>query len=240
MPFIDALFTATSAVCVTGLVVVDTGSVFSIFGQIVILILIQIGGLGFMTFATFFAILLGKKINLKERMLLQEAYNQSSLEGIVRLARYVFVAAFLIEGTAVIILTSRWAADMSFGKALYYAIFHTVSAFNNAGFDLFGNSLVSFQNDIITNLTVMALIVLGGIGFAVISDVYSKRGKRLSLHSWIVIRTTGILIVTGAILFFLLEMRNRKPSAVLVYREKYCLHSFNRLPPVPQGLIRWI
>ncbi|AHF08746.1 TrkH family potassium uptake protein [Dehalobacter restrictus] len=220
LSLIDALFTATSAVCVTGLVVVDTGSVFSVFGQILILLLIQIGGLGFMTFATFFAILLGKKINLQDRIILQEAYNQSSVEGIVRLAKYIFTASFLIEGIGVIILTLRWSFDLNFGKALYYAVFHTVSAFNNAGFDLFGNSLVRFQNDIVTNLTVMVLIVLGGIGFSVISDVYSQRGRKISLHSWVVIRTTGLLIAIGAILFFLLEFNNPDTLGNLGYQGK--------------------
>jgi len=235
LPFVDALFTATSAVCVTGLVVVDTGSVFSVFGQIVILLLIQIGGLGFMTFATMFAILLGKKINLNERMILQEAYNQSTLGGIVRLAKYVFLAAFVIESMGVIILTIRWSYCFNLGKAFYYALFHTVSAFNNAGFDLFGNSLVNFQNDIITNLTVMVLIVLGGIGFSVISDVYSKRGKHLNLHSWIVIRTTGLLIAIGAILFFLLEFNNPGTIGSLGYQGKFLSSLFQSITPRTAG-----
>ncbi|AFV01043.1 MULTISPECIES: TrkH family potassium uptake protein [unclassified Dehalobacter] len=235
LPFIDALFTATSAVCVTGLVVVDTGSVFSVFGQIVILLLIQIGGLGFMTFATFFAILLGKKINLQERMILQEAYNQSSLEGIVRLAKYIFLAAFLIEAIGIIILTIRWSFDFNVGKAFYYALFHTVSAFNNAGFDLFGNSLMRFQRDIVINLTVMVLIVLGGIGFSVISDVYFQRGRKMSLHSWIVIRTTGLLIAIGAILFFLLEFNNPDTLGNLGYQGKILSSLFQSVTPRTAG-----
>ncbi|UWG96588.1 TrkH family potassium uptake protein [Dehalobacter sp. DCM] len=235
LPFIDALFTATSAVCVTGLIVVDTGSVFSVFGQIIILFLIQIGGLGFMTFATFFAILLGKKINLQERMLLQEAYNQSSLEGIVRLAKYIFMGSFLIEGIGFVILAVRWSFDFNLGKALYYALFHTISAFNNAGFDLFGNSLMRFQNDFVTNLTVMALIVIGGIGFTVILDLYPKRGKRLSLHSWIVIRTTGLLIAIGAILFFLLEFNNPDTLGSLGYQGKILASMFQSVTPRTAG-----
>lgn len=235
LPFIDALFTATSAVCVTGLVVVDTGTVFSIFGQSVILLLIQIGGLGFMTFATFFAILLGKKINLKERMLLQEAYNQSTLEGIVRLAKYIFLVAFSIEGLAIIILTIRWSFDLKFGKALYYALFHTVSAFNNAGFDLFGNSLVRFQNDIVINLTIMILIVLGGIGFSVILDIYTNHAKRISLHSWIVIRATGVLIVAGAIIFFLLEFNNPETIGNLGVQGKFLSSLFQSITPRTAG-----
>ncbi|TCX48919.1 TrkH family potassium uptake protein [Dehalobacter sp. 14DCB1] len=235
LSFIDALFTATSATCVTGLIVVDTGSVFSVFGQIVILLLIQIGGLGFMTFATFFAILLGKKINLQDRMLLQEAYNQSSLEGIVKLAKYIFLAAFLIEAIGVIILTIRWSFDFDVSKAFYYALFHTVSAFNNAGFDLFGNSLMRFQSDIVINLTVMVLIVLGGIGFSVISEIYSKRGRKIGLHSWIVVRTTGLLIAIGAILFFLLEFNNPDTLGNLGYQGKILSSLFQSVTPRTAG-----
>ncbi len=188
-----------------------------------------------MTFATFFAILLGKKINLKERMILQEAYNQSTLEGIVRLAKYIFLAAFLIEGIAVLILTVRWSFYFDFWKAFYFALFHTVSAFNNAGFDLFGNSLMRFQSDSIINSTVMILIVLGGIGFSVLSDVYSNRGRRISLHSWIVLRTTGILIVTGALLFFLLEWNNPGSIGGLGAKGKILSSLFQSITPRTAG-----
>lgn len=211
-PVLDALFTATSAVCVTGLVVVDTGNHFTPFGEMVILCLIQIGGLGFMTFATLFAILLGRKISLKERILLQEAYNQLSLEGIVRLVKYILIFSFTIQSAGALILFLRWLPDMGWQKALYYGVFHSVSAFNNAGFDLFGSfsSITAYKTDPVVNLTMMFLIILGGLGFAVLSDIYVKRGRKLSLHSRLVLQTTLALILLGTIIIFLFEMNNPK------------------------------
>jgi trk system potassium uptake protein TrkH len=235
LPFLNALFTSASAVCVTGLTVVDIGSVFSVFGQIVIMLLMQIGGLGFMTFASFFAILLGRKITLKERMILQESYNQSSIEGIVKLAKNIFLFAFLVEGIAVILLALRWSYFMKFGKALYYALFHTVSAFNNAGFGLFENSLTGFRNDIITNIIIIVLIIMGGIGFSVISEIYYKRGKNISLHSWLVIKMTGILILAGTILFFVLEYNNPGTLGNLNTQEKILSSLFQSVTPRTAG-----
>lgn len=210
--FLNALFTATSAVCVTGLIVVDTGTTFTLFGQLVILSLIQIGGLGFMTFATFFAILLGRKVTLKERILLQEALNQSSLEGVVRLAKYVLQVTFVIEAVGALILAIRWSFDMSWPKAIYYGIFHAVSSFNNAGFDLFGeySSITRYVGDPVVNLTIAFLIIFGGLGFTVLSDLYSHKGKKMMLHTKMVLTMTGILILVGAILIFLVELSNPK------------------------------
>lgn len=215
-PFIDALFTATSATCVTGLVVVDTGSHYTIFGQLVIIVLIQVGGLGFMTMATLFAFMLKKRISLKERLILQEALNQSSMEGIVRLIRKVIRYALTIEGVAAVLFAIRWSADMAPGKALYFGVWHAVSFFNNAGFDLFGGhtgvkfvSLTGYVDDPIVNIVAMMLIILGGLGFIVISDLLDlKRTRRLTLHSKVVLTTTSLLIVIGAIVFFLFEYSN--------------------------------
>ena len=234
--FLDAVFTSTSAVCVTGLVVVDTGSTFTRFGQLVILTLIQIGGLGFMTFATFFAILLGKKISLKERLLLQEALHQVSLEGIVRLAKYVIAISFIIEGLGALILTLAWSSDLGWGKALYYGIFHSISAFNNAGFDLFGTSLTTYVDDWIVNLTVMALIITGGLGFAVLADFYSHRHlRRFSLHSRIVVQTSAILIVIGAIVIFALEFSNPQTLGNLALTDKGLAALFQAVTPRTAG-----
>lgn len=138
-PFLTALFTSTSATCVTGLVLVDTGTYFSIFGQLIILFLIQVGGLGFMTFATLIAIILGRKITLKDRMVLQEALNKGTLDGVVRLVRQVIEITFVIEGVGALVLSLRLAQEMNWYKAVYFGIFHAVSAFNNAGIDLFGH-----------------------------------------------------------------------------------------------------
>ncbi|MFZ5946004.1 MAG: TrkH family potassium uptake protein [Bacillota bacterium] len=210
LSFLDAIFTATSAVCVTGLVVVDTGTTFTRLGQTVILLLIQIGGLGFMTFATLFFILLGRKITLKERLLLQEALNQVSIEGIVRLTKNVIQFSFSIQFIGISILFLRWSGEMGWQKALYFGIFHSISAFNNAGFDLFGEfrSLTGYTEDIVTNITVMFLIITGGIGFFVLSDLYVHKLRKLSLHTRVVLWISLLLIVSGSIAFFILEFNN--------------------------------
>ncbi|RFB38467.1 TrkH family potassium uptake protein [Brevibacillus sp. VP] len=213
LSWINAFFTSTSATCVTGLVVTDTGTTFTMFGQLVILALIQVGGLGFMTLATFFALLMGKKISLKQRLLLQESLNQISIEGVVRLAKMLLIFTGLIELTGGILLTLRFAFDMPFAKALYYGMFHSISNFNNAGFDLMGefSSLTKYVSDPIVNLTVCALIILGGIGFIVMAEVYGYREtKRLSLHTKVVLTTTAILIVVGTLAILILEFTNAK------------------------------
>lgn len=209
--FLDSLFTATSAVCVTGLVVVDTGTHFSIFGQIIIMLLIQVGGLGFMTMATLFALIMGKRINLRERIIMQEALNQLTIEGVVRLAKAVLTITFLIEGVAALILGIRLSMDYGAARGFYYGLFHSVSAFNNAGFDLFGEfrSLTQYTSDVTVNLVLSALFILGGIGFIVIVDVYRKRNwRKFSLHTKVVLSTTSILLLIGAIGVFLIEYNN--------------------------------
>ncbi|MCJ8013932.1 TrkH family potassium uptake protein [Paenibacillus sp. KQZ6P-2] len=209
--FIDALFTATSATCVTGLVVQDTGIYFSTFGQIVIMLLIQVGGLGFMTMATLFSLVLKRKISLRDRLILQEAMNQNTMEGIVRLIRKVLLFSLIIEGCAAVVLAIRWSFDMPVGQAIYFGIFHAVSMFNNAGFDLFGhfNSLTSYVNDPIVNIVVMFLIVSGGLGFIVLSDLVEyRKNRKLSLHSKVVLSMTGALILFGTIVIFIFEYSN--------------------------------
>ncbi|MDK2822204.1 MAG: trk/ktr system potassium uptake protein [Clostridia bacterium] len=237
LSFLDALFTATSAVCVTGLVVVDTGTTFSVFGQIVIMLLIQIGGLGFMTFATLFAIILGRKITLKERLLLQEALNQVSIEGIVRLTKYIIQLSFTIEALGAFILALNWSVDLGWKKAIYFGIFHAVSAFNNAGFDLFGNfsSLTAYTGDIITNITVMFLIISGGIGFVVLSDLYVNRGRKLSFHSKVVLVVSALLIIVGTIGIFLLEMGNVNTLGNLDPLSKFLAALFQSVTPRTAG-----
>jgi trk system potassium uptake protein len=218
LPFLNALFTATSATCVTGLVVVDTGTTFTLFGQLVILSLIQIGGLGFMTFATFFFLLLGKKISLKERILLQESLNNLSIEGIVRLAKRILIFTAIIEILGGIILSFRFSFDMGLGKAIYYGFFHSISNFNNAGFDLMGEfrSLTPYVDDPTVTLTVCLLITLGGIGFIVMNELIEYREtRRLSVHTKIVLWTSLILTVGGAILIFIFEFGNAKTAQPL-------------------------
>ncbi|CEG27463.1 TrkH family potassium uptake protein [Bacillus sp. B-jedd] len=213
LPFIKALFTATSATCVTGLVVVDTGTTFTIFGQLVILTLIQVGGLGFMTFATLFAFLLRKRISLKERILLQESLNNISIEGIVRLAKRILFFTAFFESIGALILSIRFSFDMPLGKAIYYGIFHSVSNFNNAGFDLMGEfrSLTGYVDDPTVVLTISSLIVIGGIGFIVMNDIFEYRStRRVSLHTKVVLSTTIWLLLAGTLIIFLLEFSNSK------------------------------
>ncbi len=203
--FIDALFTSTSAVCVTGLVVVDTGTHYTVFGQIIIMLLIQIGGLGVMAFAGFFALLLGRRINLRERLVMQQSINVSTVGGVVRVFKYLLGFTFSLEALAALILAIRWLPLLGMKKALWFGLFHSISAFNNAGFDLFGNykSLMDYSADITVNLVISTLIIIGGLGFYVSYEVYNYRQTRkLSLHSKVVLSTTAILIMVGTILLF--------------------------------------
>jgi trk system potassium uptake protein TrkH len=242
LSFINALFTATSATCVTGLVVVDTGTYFSMFGQIVIITLIQIGGLGVMTMATLFAFALKKRISLKERLILQEAMNQGSMEGIVRLIRKVIRYSLTIELIAAIIFSIRWSIDLGPAKGIYFGIWHAVSFFNNAGFDLFGSvsgpfsSLTSYAADPVINIVSMGLIVLGGIGFIVMSDLLDYRKvKRLSLHSKVVLSTTGVLILTGAVVMYVFEFSNTKTLGSLNWSGKIWASLFQSVTPRTAG-----
>lgn len=238
LPLLNALFTATSATCVTGLVVVDTGSTFTVFGQLVILFLIQVGGLGFMTFAIFFSVLLGKRISLKERLLLQEALNNLSIAGIVRLAKRILIFTVVIEFIGAVLLTIRFAFDMPLSKAVYYGIFHAVSNFNNAGFDIMGNfkSLTGYVEDPIVTLVICALITLGGIGFIVMNEVYEyKRIRRLSLHTKVVLFTSSLLVVVGTLLIFLLEFHNPKTLQPLSAFGKILASLFQAITPRTAG-----
>lgn len=216
--YIDALFTATSATCVTGLVVADTVNDLTVFGQVVILILIQLGGLGFMTSATWFAMMLGRRISLRERLVLKESMNQTSMEGIVRLSRRVIIYSLTMEVVAACVYTWRWSAEMPLGRAAYYGIYHSVSLFNNAGFELFGGfrSMTLYVDDIVVNLVSMLLVVAGGIGFIVLSDLIEYRNTRkLSLHSKVVLTGSGLLIMLGAIVIFVFEYTNSATLAPL-------------------------
>lgn len=207
--FINALFTSASSVCVTGLVVVNTGEYWSLFGHIVIICLIQIGGLGFMTLATLVALILGKKITLKERLIIKEQLNQETMSGLVKLTKYVILSTFAIEGLGALFLSTRFIPRYGFIKGLWFSIFHSISAFCNAGFDITGNSIVPFKGDIVVNLTIAFLIIIGGLGFSVYIDISRhKRFNRLSLHSKLVLVITLILIIVGMILFYLIELDN--------------------------------
>ncbi|MCK9862386.1 MULTISPECIES: TrkH family potassium uptake protein [Paenibacillus] len=238
LPFIDALFTATSATCVTGLVVVDTGTYFSTFGKIIILSLIQIGGLGFMTMATLIALVLRKRISLKERLILQEAMNQTSMEGIVRLIRRVIFYSLTIELVGAVLFAVRFAFDMPFGRAVWFGLFHSISFFNNAGFDIFGHfrSLTMYVGDPLVNIVSMLLIIFGGLGFVVMADLLEfRKNKRLSLHSKVVLSTTGILIAAGAVVIFVFEFSNSNTLGSLNWGEKILASFFQSVTPRTAG-----
>lgn len=207
--YFNGLFTATSAVCVTGLVAVDTATSFAPFGQAVLLVLIQVGGLGFMVFATLIMSMLGHRFSLKGRMLMRESMNASTTAGLVHLARVYGLMALGIELAGAALLSIRLVPAYGWGKGLWFSLFHAVSAFCNAGFDLFGNfsSLTSFAHDPLVLLTAAVLIILGGLGFSVILEtVRCREGWRgLSLHARIVLVTTGALLLAGTLFFGALE-----------------------------------
>ncbi|GGD74898.1 K+ transporter Trk [Paenibacillus nasutitermitis] len=241
-PFVDAVFTATTATCVTGLVTVDTGLHYSVAGQLIIMTLVQLGGLGFMTMATLFALVLRKRISLRERLILQEAMNQTSMEGIVRLIRKVLLFSLSIELVGAVLFTIRWSYDMPIGKAVYFGIFHAVSFFNNAGLDLFGQfgvpfaSLTQYVDDPLINLVSMMLIITGGIGFVVLSDLFDFRSiRKLSLHSKVVLSMTGFLIIFGTVIVFIFEFTNSKTLGSLDWSGKILASFFQSVTPRTAG-----
>lgn len=226
--FLNALFTSTSAVCVTGLVVVDTSTYWSEFGQLVIITLIQTGGLGFMTIATMFSLLTRKKINLRERLLIQESLNQRDLSGLVRLTRYIILMTFTIEGIGALLLSMVYIPKLGVLRGIWYSIFHSISAFCNAGFDLMGSisgefsSLTSFVDNTLINLVICSLIILGGIGYPVLLDaITNKKFSKLNVHSKIVINTTAILIAIGFIFIFIAEFNSKLSLGTLNMKEKF-------------------
>lgn len=213
--FLDCLFTAVSASCVTGLIVADTWSNWTIFGQLVILTMIQIGGLGFVTIGVFISIVLRRKIGLKQRGLMQESVNTLHLSGVVKLARKIIFGTIIIEGTGAILLALRFIPQFGLAQGIYYGVFHSISAFCNAGFDLMGcaspyNSLVDYSGDWLVNLVIMSLIVIGGLGFIVWDDISRHKldFKSYMLHSKIVLLTTTALMFAGALLIGISERNN--------------------------------
>jgi trk system potassium uptake protein len=212
----DALFTATSAVCVTGLIVTDTAMTFTLFGKLVILLLIQIGGLGFMIFATLVMIALGKRISLRNRVLIRESMNSTSLGGLVRLSKWFSMLALLIEFTGACVLSLRFIPLFGVKKGVLMSVFHAVSAFCNAGFDLFGkdfgeySSVIHFQHDPLVLFTIAGLIIMGGLGFFVINEFlhFRFRFHKFSLHTKLVLVITAILLALGTVLVLSFEWDN--------------------------------
>ena len=214
-PFDEALFTATSAVCVTGLILKDTGSYWSVAGQTIILLLIQIGGLGVVTVAASVSLLSGKKISLMQRSTLQDAISAPKVGGIVRLTRFILKGTFLIEAVGAVMLFPVFFHDYG-RKGIWMAVFHSISAFCNAGFDLLGtashkfSSLVNYAWNPVVNLVIMLLIVIGGIGFLTWDDIYTNKWnfRRYRLQSKLILMTTAGLILLPAIFFFFCDFKN--------------------------------
>lgn len=210
--FTKSVFTATSAVCVTGLVLEDTYTFWSVFGQTVILILIQIGGLGFMSFITLFSLFVGRNVGLRERRLIMESSGIMELGSVMMLLKRIILGTLIIEGIGALLLSFKFCFEFGFLEGLYVSVFHSVSAFCNAGFDLMGrfgkfSSLTPYASDLYVNTVIMLLIFLGGIGFIVWNDFLNHKFnfKRYRLHSKLVLLTSLILVVLGALFFFILE-----------------------------------
>jgi trk system potassium uptake protein len=236
--FIDALFTSTSAVCVTGLIVKDVPVDFTLFGQVVIMLLIQIGGLGYMTSATIISLIIGKKIGLTERLTIKEGLNVESVEGIVKFTKKVLLFTLIFELAGALILSLRFFSDHPFGDALFYGLFHAVSAFNNAGFSLFSDNFIRYRGDILVNLTITTLIIIGGIGFIVVQEIYDYRKreiKKLSMHTKIVLSVTAVLIIAGAVFIYLLEASNPRTLMSMSLREKVLVSYFSSVTPRTAG-----
>jgi len=212
LSLLDGLFTATSATCVTGLVVVDTWTHFNLLGQVILLLLIQVGGLGYMTLVMLTSLLLGKKIGLRQRSVMLESVSGDRLSDTVKLVRYILIGTAAIEGGGAVLLAFRFVPELGFARGIWYAVFHSISAFCNAGFDLMGfrepySSLVHYVDDPLVNLTVSALILLGGLGFLVWQDLWEKRlqFRKYRLHTKLMLVSTVVLTLGGTVLFWWAE-----------------------------------
>ena len=239
--FLDALFTAASSTCVCGLVVFDTWTHWTLFGQLVILTMIQIGGLGFITLSVFMMILLRKKIGLNRRELIRESFGSLQMAGSVKFLRRIVFGTLAVEGTGALLLAFRFIPDFGWLKGIYYSVFHSVSAFCNAGFDLMGtvepySSFCGYYDDTLVNTVVMALIVVSGLGFLVWDDVLTNglKFKKYMLHSKIVLTTTLVLIFGGAFVFWICERNNI--LAGMSGKEQFLCSMFLSISPRTAGM----
>ena len=229
--FIDAIFTATSAICVTGLATKVTATYWTLFGKFIILALIQLGGIGIVTAGSALGLILRKRFSLKDRMYIAEEKNVNSLQGMVRLVQYVLIATFTIEAIGTALLCFQFVPEYGWSKGILYSTFHSISAYCNAGFDLIGEaSLSPYQDNPFVILTIAVLIILGGLGFVVYQDFLSKRKlRKLSLHTKIVLVTSLGLILGGSLLFCILEWNNPDSLASLPVQDKILSGSFQSI-----------
>lgn len=234
--FLNALFTSTSAVCVTGLAVVDVPVDLSPFGQVILLLLIQAGGLGYMSLTTIVAVALGRALTVQERLTLQEALNVQSMEGLIRFTKGIFKLTLAFELGGTLILGLWWARDMGIGKAFWLALFHSVSAFNNAGFSLHSDNLMRYRGDWVVNLVICALIIIGGLGFVVLTELGRwRRHAKLSIHSRLTLAMTTLLVLGGTMVIFALEASNPRTLAGLPAAEAWLAAFFQTVSPRTAG-----
>jgi len=227
---ITALFTSTSAVCVTGLAVVDTGKDFSFWGQLTILLLIQVGGLGYMMTTTFLILLLGRKFDLRQKFAIQESFDRPFLQGSNSLVRSIIATTMIFEITGIFLLLRTFVQEFGWSTGIWYSVFHSISAWNNAGFSLFSDSLVGYRSSWSVNLIIPALVIFGGIGYQVIIEMYLWAVDRIkgkserfcfSLNFKVVVSTTLLLLLVGTIAFFLTELNNSATLANLSFKDKF-------------------
>ncbi|UQK59514.1 TrkH family potassium uptake protein [Fenollaria massiliensis] len=234
--YVNSLFTSASAVCVTGLTVLNTARDFTPFGQVIIITLIQFGGLGIMTLATVGYIIMGKKISFKERLMIKEQLNTESIQGIVKLTKKVIGYTFFLEMMGSLLLALRFVPMFGFEKGLAFSIFHAISAYCNAGFDIFGDSLIIFQNDYYVLLILSLLIILGGLGFTVYADLLAKdKLRKLTLHSKVVLIMTGSLLIIGTLSFLLFESSNPGTLGSMNFPSRLANSFFQSVSPRTAG-----
>ncbi|MCL1917868.1 MAG: potassium uptake protein, TrkH family [Peptococcaceae bacterium] len=242
VPFMTALFTSTSATCITGLAVTDTAQTWSFFGQTVILCLIQIGGLGFMSITTIFFFIMNKNIGLSQRLLIVNSLNLKDMQGVVRLVRHVLIGTFVFEGVGAVVLWLRFLPEYGVWKGLGMGVFHSVSAFCNAGFDVMGDtgafsSLTAYTGDAAVSITVMALIFIGGLGFFVWEDVWrNRRFRKLHLHSKLVLTVSLGLVALGWVFFYITERTNPETLGAMSFPDAALASLFQAVTPRSGGL----
>ena len=243
LALVDAFFTSTSAVCVTGLIVIDTPNALSTFGEVVLMLLIQAGGLGYMTISTALAGVVGRRMSFHDRLLLQESLNIDTREGIVRFTRVVAKTTLAVEGVGAVLLLAWWAPTFGFWHSAYLGVFHSVSAFNNAGFSLFSDNLMRFRGDVLVNLVISTLIILGGLGFVVLEEVrrWVRDGpgilsyNRIAVHVRFVLALTFLLIVGSTVAIFLIERWNPNTLGGLGLGEAWLAAYFQAVSPRTAG-----
>ena len=234
--WIDAFFTVTSATTVTGLVVFDPGTTLTLFGEIVLLSLIQVGGIGLMVFAVAILLLLGRKVGMQKRIYLQETFSFQTLGGMVKFVRKIVAFVLIVEGSAIILLSLHWVPEFGMRDGIYYSVFHVISAFNNAGFSLFPDNLTQFVGDPLVNIVLSSLLIIGGIGFVVVLDIIqSKSFHKWSLHTKLMITGTIALNCFATVLIFVLEFNNVHTIGNFSFADKVLASYFQAVSPRTAG-----